>query len=228
MRKSNIFIISLLFLMLILPITSAAEFDFDTECYQGCIKGIANPDNNVMLKVTIKNNFDFWVKVGSENSDSINLRILVENKNLGNWNGNGKETETHKIMGSPAYIPPKSKFEFYIPLNSYNNMERDKRVSDWVLTPTLDLQNIEYYQNPYDEKKAININSQYKIPNSIVDNQVKFEGKSEGVEIQTNSFSKIISVIKGFFSNWTGWIIASVIVGVIIWALTGRGRSRRR
>lgn len=208
--------------MLILPITSSAEFDFDTECYQGCSDGVSNPDSKVMLKVTIKNNFDFWVKIGSEDSDSINLRILVENKNLGNWNGNGKETETHKIMGSPAYIPPKSEFEFYIPLNSYNNMERDKRVSDWVLIPTLDLQNIEYYQDPYDEEKTININPQYKIPDSIVDNQVKFEGKSDNVEIQTNSFSKIINSIKLFFSNWTGYIIAGIIIGVFIWVLTSR------
>ncbi len=215
MKKLKKVIITLMFLMIILPIVSAAEFDFDTECYQGCERGIANPDNNIMLKVTIKNNFDFWVKVGSDNSDAINLKILVENKNLGNYNSNGKETENHKIMGSPAYIPPKSEFEFYIPLDAYNNMERDKRVSDWVLTPTLELQSVKYYQNPYDEEETINIKSSYQIPNSIVDNQVKFEGKLDGVEVKPNSFSGIVNSIKGFFSNWTGYIIAGIIILVV-------------
>jgi len=211
MKTLNIFFISIALLVLVLPAISAAEFDFDTECYQGCVDGIANPDNNVMLKITIKNNFGYWVKIGSKNSDSINLRILVENKNL----GNGKETETHKIMGSPTYIPPKSEFEFYIPLKAYNTMERDKKVSDWVLTPTLDLQNIEYYQNPYDEEETINIKSQYQIPKSIVDNQVKFEGKSGDVKIETNSFSKITNSIKEFFSGWIRYIIAGIIILVI-------------
>jgi len=228
MKKLNIISISLIFLMIVLPVVSAAEFDFDTECFQGCEGGIANPDNNIMLKVTIKNNFDFWVKIGSDNSDAINLKILVENKNLGSYNSNGKETENHKIMGSPSYIPPKSEFKFYIPLDAYNNMERDKRVSDWVLTPTLELQNVKYYQNPYNEEENVNIKSSYQIPNSIVDNQVKFEGKLDGVEVRPNSFSGIVNSIKGFFSNWIGWIIATVIAGVLIWALTGRGKKKRR
>jgi len=194
-------------------------FDFDVECFQGCGEGIANPDSDIILKVTIKNNFDYWIKLGYDNSDSINLAISVDNKNV----NNGRTTEDHRILGSQTYIPPKTQIEVYIPFDTYNDMDRDKRISDWILTPSLSTQQVRYYEDPFNSDKTVNnIREEYKIPGNIVDNQLKFEGKLGNVEIETNPFSKIINKIKGFFNNWIGYIIAGIIIGVGIWFLTKR------
>ena len=66
MKRLNIISISLIFLMVVLPMVSATEFGFEVSCYQGCDKGVANPSSNIMLKVTIKNNFNHSSRKNSQ------------------------------------------------------------------------------------------------------------------------------------------------------------------
>ncbi|MCK4647370.1 hypothetical protein KAT24_00375 [Candidatus Pacearchaeota archaeon] len=217
-NKINIFFVLSLFLILFNILIVSAQtsyFGFSLECFQGCDKEVANVKTPIMLKVIIKNNLDYWILVG----DNSLLKISVKNPDI--KNGEPIIENHQNFLGNPTYFPPKSEEEVYISFDTYNNLEENNRIGDWILKPELHLKDIKYYKNPFNEEVKY-ISTSYKISPITAGNQLKFESKAEDLEIQTSPLSKIINPIKNFFNKWIGYIAAGVIIIVISWLVTKR------
>ena len=61
MRKLKWLISLLMLLWFISPVLAVdSYFDISLDCYQGCKEGTASIEDQIMLKFTMKNNFDYW------------------------------------------------------------------------------------------------------------------------------------------------------------------------
>lgn len=211
---------SMIFLMiavLFLPLVFSANpyFGINLDCLESCKEGIVDPSKSIMLKLEIKNNFDYWISLGTNREHgSPDLRITAENSNL----KDGKDVEIYNgILGGPIFLKPKSVYEVYLPFEIYNNLDEDKRLGEWKITPEFLPGDVKYFKAPYDDKQVTNINSEYKISSSVKGNILKFEPKKEEVEVKSNgdTITKAGDSVKGFFKKWGGYIIAGIIILVV-------------
>lgn len=225
MLKSKYLLIFLFIFVSTQFVASQEYFGFDLNCFQGCDGEKSNINQQVILELTLKNNFEYWIKIGKESNNQYNSflsnRLTIENSNL----NDGKIIEDHKLLSYPIYISPKSEIKLYFPLNAYNDLEKEKRVGEWKITPEISLSSVSYYANPFDEDKNINIKTEYKIPSTLVNKQLKFQAENTDVRITTNPFSKPIDGIKDWFKKYFGWIIATIIAGVSIYFFTKKKRK---
>lgn len=207
---------SIMILLIVFPVAAETSyFDISLDCFQGCGNGIAYVDEQIMLELTIKNNFEYWVYIGDKNKwdQSASFWITAENSNL----ENGQNVELYQfLVGNPFYIPPKSEIEIYFPLEVYNNLEEDKKMGDWSIKSKLKPENVKYYKDPFNEE-TISIKSKFQIPPTITGNLLKFEAKKEIVVVENGKglIFNTKKTIKNFFEEWTGYIIAGIIILVV-------------
>ena len=114
-------------------VVAQEDFSFSIDCLNGCNGKEMEYSQNIMLKVTIKNNYDYWVCIGDETKKA-DLKITVENINL----ENGKDYYNYNdFIGSSFYIMPNSEVDFFIPFNLYNELDIDKRLGNCTKTHTI-------------------------------------------------------------------------------------------
>lgn len=214
--KSMIF---LMIVILFLPLAFSANpyFGINLDCLESCKEGIVDPSKSIMLKLEIKNNFDYWISLGTNREyGSPDLRITTENSNL----KDGKDVEMYSgILGGPTFLKPKSVYEVYLPFEIYNNLNEDRRLGEWKIIPEFLPGDVKYFKSPYDGKQVTNIKPEYKIPSSIKGNILKFEPKKEEVEVvvkpDEDTITKAGDSVKEFFKKWGGYIIAGIIILVV-------------
>ncbi len=232
-KLRNMVFCGLVFLIFV-PIVFSQEsyFGITLDCLEGCKDGKVDVDKEVMLKLVIKNNFNYWVSLGGEDKNILSLSLEIENSKLPN---NGKEVKWYNdLLRNPYYLKPKSTEELYFTLETYNDMDKNKRLGEWKITPKLDIgwQGAKYYKDPF-TGETIPIKSEYQIPRLVSGNILKFEAKQEEVEVQPPKERFKLPTLKQLVSeppySYFTWIIGLIIAGIIIYYATqGRRRNRGR
>lgn len=219
MNKCLIILILAILSSLSMVAAQNTYFDIGLECYQGCNEGIANIDEQIILELSIVNNFDYWIYIGDKEEwdESSSIRIIAENSNL----KDGKSTELYQfVIGNPIYIPPKSEDEIYIPLDAYNSLPKEDRIGDWSVKVELSRNyNTKYYENPFNGK-TVSVKSEFQIPSQLTTNLLKFEAKKEEVVVEPAKKGIKIPTLKQLVSeppySYFTWIIGLIIVGIIV------------
>lgn len=196
-------------------VAAQEDFSFSIDCLNGCNGKEMEYSQNIMLKVTIKNNYDYWVCIGDETKKAY-LKITVENINL----ENGKEYYIYNdFIGSSFYIMPNSEVDFFIPFNLYNELDDDERLGNWVINPELMSINGKLYQDPYNSQFASMYIGQSNLPQTIRGNPLEFKSlKYEEEDSNQGKTGEIINnpIIKWIFEHIIYVIFLGVITGVII------------
>ena len=193
-------------------VAAQEDFSFSIDCLNGCDGKEMEYSQNIMLKVTIKNNYDYWVCIGDETKKAY-LKITVENINL----ENGKESYIYNdFIGSSFYIMPNSEVDFFIPFNLYNELDDDERVGNWVISPELMSINGKLYKYPYNSEFASMYIGQSNLPQTIRGNPLEFKSLKyeEDVSIQEKIEDKIDNLLKLKTENIYIYIIAGIIICV--------------
>ena len=227
----------ILAIMLVAIPSSYAQsyFGINLDCIDGCQGKTIEVNKPVMLKLEIRNNFDYWVSLGNKDYGAPTFRMTIKNANLqGSWaQASGRTDVYDQISGKVFFIKPKSSEIFYIPLDAYNTLEEDKRLGQWEIEYELDTNSaVRYYENPYTGKE-VQIKPEFQIPRIVKGNILSLKGIKPEVTIVENpdapeSFS---SKLKRWLTEepyrYFSWIIGSILIGVVIYSLT-TGRRRRK
>lgn len=189
------------------------DFSFSVDCLNGCNGKEIDYSHDIMLKVTIKNNYDYWICIG-DNEKKADFRITVEHINL----ENGKDYYIYNdFIGSSFYIMPNSEVDFFIPFNLYNELDDDKRLGNWVINPELISLNGKLYQDPYDSQFASMYTGKSNLPQTITGNPLEF--KSLKYEEKDSNQGKIGEIIDNptikLITEYSTEIIISVIAIII-------------
>ncbi len=215
MTNKMILLFSILLCINFNAVAAQEDFSFSIDCLNGCNGKEMEYSQNIMLKVTIKNNYDYWVCIGDETKKAY-LKITVENINL----ENGKEYYIYNdFIGSSFYIMPNSEVDFFIPFNLYNELDDDERLGNWVINPELMSINGKLYQDPYNSQFASMYIGQSNLPQTIRGNPLEFKSlKYEEEDSNQGKTGEIINnpIIKWIFEHIIYVIFLGVITGVII------------
>ncbi len=215
MTNKMILLFSILLCINFNAVAAQEDFSFSIDCLNGCNGKEMEYSQNIMLKVTIKNNYDYWVCIGDETKKAY-LKITVENINL----ENGKEYYIYNdFIGSSFYIMPNSEVDFFIPFNLYNELDDDERLGNWVINPELISLNGKLYQDPYNSQFASMYIGQSNLPQTIRGNPLEFKSlKYEEEDSNQGKTGEIINnpIIKWIFEHIIYVIFLGVITGVII------------
>ena len=185
------------------------DFSFSIDCLNGCNGKEIDYSQDIMLKVTIKNNYDYWVCIGDETKKAY-LKITVENINL----ENGKEYYIYSdFIGSSFYIMPNSEVDFFVPFYLYNGQGDDKRVGNWVINPELMSINGKLYKDPYNSEFASMYTGKSNLPETITGNPLEF--KSLKYEENDSNQGKIGEIIDDPTIKWILEHIIEIFVAVI-------------
>ncbi len=130
MSQKKLVYVALLFLMFFNIVNIARgeeQFGITLDCLESCKDKKIDSSKDIMLVLTIKNNLDYWVSIGQErniNYQSI-FSINIENSNL----PAGKSIEYHEdLLGKRILIKPKAELQMYVPFDTYNQLDMDKRL----------------------------------------------------------------------------------------------------
>ena len=222
-------VVILAFILLLIPTVYSQTqfFDIKLDCIDGCQSGTVETSKPIMLKLEIRNNFDYWVALGRKDYSGPSFRMTIRNPNLqGSWTQQSgiKEELYGAISGKVLYLKPKHTEFIYIPFEIYNTLEQDKRLGQWEIEYELDTNGVNYYENPYTGKE-IQRTPQPPIPTTIKGNILRFESKKPEVVIDQpkNMSRSISSTLKKWFTEqpyaYFSWIIGSIIIGVIIYLI---------
>lgn len=229
MRKFKTLCILILSLMIVPVVFSqTSDFGISIDCFQGCKNGFVDVEQEIMLKFVLNNNFDYWISFGEEDRSQLSFSIEVEHSKLSN---NGKETIFYSdSLRTPYYLKPKSTEEVYFPLKAYNNLDPNIRLGEWRITPKVDIgwQGAKYYGNPF-TGEIVALRQEFRIPQTITGNILKFEAKKKEVEVEQPEKGFKIPTLKQWVSeppySYFTWILGLIIVGVVVYYLT-QGRRR--
>ena len=77
-------VVILAFMLLFIPsvYSQTQLFDVVLDCFDGCKDGDVNVSKPIMLKLEIRNNFDYWVALGSKDYGAPSFRMTIRNANL--------------------------------------------------------------------------------------------------------------------------------------------------
>lgn len=219
----------------LIPIAYAEEepISISLDCYEPCKDTVVNYSKEILFELTIKNNFDEWIELGSLSD----LYISVSNDNLPN---NGKDYRTYSnLLGQSFFIKPKDTIKRYIPFDIYNKLDKDKRLGDWKVYPKLNY-DINLHKNPFESSGRSYYGGQYYPTNSVAGNflQFKVEKPETGDKVQKEKSSDLTT--KGFWerpiftnliypiiSNSVVQIISTVVVAFILGMKFFRGKKKR-
>jgi len=196
------------------------NFGVTLDCYEGCNDGQIDYNKNLMLELTIKNNYDYWVYIGEERG--LGTEFLIEMKNI-NLETESEIEYLNDYLDREIFIKPKSEIKIYIPFNGYNKLENDNRLGDWEIKPELRIKKFKLYANPFDSTEVFlsQINTP-PIDLEIVGNFLKFTTVKPEVEV-TGKIS--IKILDGLFENPVViYIISPLIVGLVLYFLNKRYR----
>ncbi len=215
MTNKTILFFSILLCLNFNTVGAQEDFSFSIDCLNGCNGKEMEYSQNIMLKVTIKNNYDYWVCIGDETKKA-DLKITVENNKL----ENGKDYYIYNdFIGSSFYIMPNSEVDFFIPFYLYNGQGDDERVGNWVINPELMSINGKLYKDPYNSEFASMYTGKSNLPETITGNPLEFKSiKYEEDDSNQGNIGEIINnpTIKWILENFIYVIFVSVITGVII------------
>ena len=169
-----------------------------------------------MLKVTIKNNYHYWICIGDYEKKA-DFKITVENSKL----ENGQDVHTYyDFIGGGFFIEPNSEVDFFIPFKLYNELQDDNdRVGNWVINPEIISLNGKLYKDPYNSEFASMYTGQSNLPQTITGNPLEFKSlKYEDDVSNQGKIEEIINnpIVKWVFENIILVIFSGVITGVII------------
>lgn len=210
-------------LLLILFNTNIAyaeeNFGFSLDCYGGCNDGQIDYNNNLMLELTIKNNYNYWIYIGKERELGTEFSIEMENINL---KTEGEIEYFNSYLDREIFIKPKSEIKIYIPFNDYNNIENNNRLGDWEIKPILKLKKFQLYANPFDSSKvSLNQNNIPPINSEIVGNVLKFTTVKPEIEV---TGKKSIKIPDGLLENPVVLYLGfPLLVGLILIYFNKRG-----
>lgn len=110
------------------------DFSFSIDCFNGCNGKEIDYSQDIMLKLTLKNNYDYWICIGDYEKKA-DFKITVENSKL----ENGLDVHTYSdFIGGGFFIEPNSEVDFFIPFKLYNELKDDNdRVGNWVINPEI-------------------------------------------------------------------------------------------
>lgn len=231
--------IAILFLLLIpLSIVHIAraeeQFGISLDCLEPCKDKTMDYSKDIMLVLTIKNNLDYWVSIGQEMNTNYqtDFRMNLENNNL--QAGNNIESHTD-ILGKRVLIKPKTELQVYIPFNTYNKLGKDNRLGEWKISPVLQINNVEFYNNPF-ESKSIPLSDRstgqsYTINSPIKGNVLGFKVIKPETEVQGEKSSVIPKgLLETFYQDYIKIIITTVSGAVIGYLIINRlsRKSRKR
>lgn len=215
MMKSKL-LIGLLIILLSINIALAEDFGIAVDCYEGCNNKEILNDHNILLKVTITNNLDSYIRFGEgkyEGYGSI-LSLSIKKDYL---QESDKGQMYYNFIGYGDFIKPHDFTIFYLPLEVYNKQNLDFRVGHWEITPSLILNNIIYFKG--DLTNLSETSGSISTYNPINGNPLKFDVKKPEIEINKNNLSPTIKLFKdacSWFIKWVYLILTGVIIGLIV------------
>lgn len=226
--------IVLLILILSSYLVSAQEeqFGISLNCIEDCKGKELDYSKDIMLFFTVKNNLNYWVSIGKgDDYGSATLRLKIESINL---QDNKKEILISSILGKRVFIKPKSEINVYMPLEPYNELNKDNRLGDWKIIPQVELStsDVKFYENNPFNSKIVTLserNTPFNLPSTIKGNVLEFKVVKPEVEVEKDTKKPLVP--KGFWDNkflwWILGIVGTIISGYVLWRIT-RSKSRRR
>ena len=226
MKKYQKHIMQLFLLLLIfINISYMAEaegenFGISLDCLDSCKEKNIDYSEDIIFVLTISNNFDYWVSLGSENNINPQSTFLIKVENI-----NLKETnsESHKdILGKRVFLKPRSELKIYIPFDKYNTLGKDNRLGEWQIYPELKIENVKFYKNPFELKDLPYSETQYlKINPTTKGNLLKFITIKPETEIQNENSENILNqgtkeTIKEYITEIIVGVISLVSAGIIL------------
>ena len=193
------------------------SFGYELSCYQGCEGSEVDMNNEIILQLTIKNNYPYWISLGeSSYSGKPRLQLTYENSNLDKYD----KTENYdSLFSEEIFLAPKSKYELYFPLTTFNELDATDRIGDWAIKSKFYPSSITYYENPFSGKEA-NIGYQNKIDSELTTTQLKFEVIGENISINKTPATGFFEWIKNNGNTILIGLIVTVLGGLILFAIT--------
>jgi hypothetical protein len=246
MSQKRMVCIAVLFFMFfnIVHIVNAEEeqFGITLDCFDSCKDKTIDSSKDIMLVLTIKNNFDYWVSIGEENNNNVQsvFHMDIENNNLqGDYSQQaGKRSVSYDdILGKRFLIKPKSELQIYVPFDTYNQLGKDNRLGDWKIYPELRINNkyndvyanVNFYNNPFDSKPRplnynINGQTQYTVTSPIKGNVLEFKTVKQETIVQVEKSNTVVpeGLLENLYKDYIKEIIAGVAIIVIGYVITTR------
>ena len=214
MSNKTILLFSIVILINFNIVGAQEDFSFSVDCLNGCNGKEIDYLQDIMLKVTIKNNYDYWICIGDYEKKA-DFKITVENINL----ENGRDYYIYNdFIGSNFYIMPNSEVDFFIPFKLYNDLQdHDDRVGNWVINPEIISLNGKLYKDHYNTEFVSIHTGKSNLPETITGNPLEF--KSLKYEDDDSNLGKIEEIIDNptikLITEYSTEIIISVIAIII-------------
>jgi hypothetical protein len=250
MGQKRMVCIAVLFLMFFnivhIALAEEEQFGITLDCFDSCKDKTIDSSKDIMLVLTIKNNLDFWVSIGKDNNINAQsvFNIDLENNNLKDANlqanlQTGRKSESHAdLLGKRILIKPKTELQVYVPFDTYNQLGGDNRLGDWKIHPELQINNVEFYKNPFDSKPMPSLyypdGRIFTINSRLTGNILEFKVMKQETKVQVEKSNVIVpeglldNVINFINSNLVAAIISGIIVSFISYKYFTRGGKRKR
>jgi len=210
MKKVFLVILLLSFFLFANVVSASEDFGISIDCVQSCQDKEIDYSKDLIIQVSIKNNTDYWIELGKEGAwDAPNLSLEVIHSNL----SDGKDIETHNgLLGRFFIIKPRSELQVFTKLDSYNNLDKDKRLGTWQVIPEFSNNGIKYYKSPYDLKPVYAVR-EIQISSTTIGNVLEFKVTKPKVDIPTN----LLVIPDTIWDNpLNAQFIFPILVGVIV------------
>lgn len=171
-------------------------------------------DNYLIIKVTIANPNDFWIKIDS-------LRWLVKSKkNNDDFDVIFKQEYEVDTITKPTpeiVLSPNSKIDTYIILEKYNLLEKDERIGSWLIDLEGQLEGVKYFnENDFTETNFHQDNLE-----TSKGNLIQFTVTKEPVKIYNIGYLKYIPGLEDInpYLNFVVSIITIIVgaIGILKW-----------
>lgn len=166
------------------------------------------------------------------NAQSV-FKMDIENNNLKDaFNSQaGKKSESHNdLLGKRILIRPKTELPIYIPFETYNLLSTDNRLGDWKIYPELQINNVEFYTNPFDSTPTPLYNTingqriQYFIKSPLKGNVLEFKTIKPETEVQVEKSNTIVpeGLLESLYRDYIKEIIVGAAIIVVAFLITNR------